>query len=79
MAKSIVLDRFAVVAEMMRQDLTVVELSQRAGVGFSAINKARTGAPIWRTTARHIADGLGVPLDDLRQKQEPQEVPECRS
>lgn len=68
MAKSIILDRVAVIAEMARQELTVVELSQRAGVGYSAVNKARNGGPIWRTTAQHLADGLGVPLEQLRRK-----------
>lgn len=68
MAKSIVLDKVSVVAEMCRQDLTTEELAQRASVGRSAINKARTGAPIWRTTAQHIAAGLGVPLEKLKQE-----------
>lgn len=68
MSKSIVLDRVAVIAEMARQELTVVELSQRAGVGYSAINKARNGCPIWRTTAQHIAAGLGVPLKQLKRE-----------
>lgn len=68
MAKSIILDRVAVIAEMARQELTVVELSQRAGVGYSAINKAWSGAPIWRTTAQHIAAGLGVPFDQLKRE-----------
>ena len=53
---------------MARQDLTVTELCQKAGVGRSAVNKARTSGPIWRTTALHIAKGLGVELDDLRRK-----------
>lgn len=68
MSKSIVLDRVAVITEMARQDLTVTELCQKAGVGRSAVNKARTGGPVWRTTAQHIANGLGVELDDLRRK-----------
>lgn len=68
MAKSIILDRVAVIAEMARQELTVVELSQRAGVGYSAVNKVRNGAPVWRATAQHIADGLGVPLEQLKRK-----------
>lgn len=68
MSKSIILDRVAIITEMARQELTVVELSQRAGVGYSAINKARNGAPIWRTTAQHIAAGLGVPLEQLKRE-----------
>lgn len=76
MAKSIILDRVAVIAEMARQDLTTEELSRKAGVGRSAVNKARIGESMWRTTAGHIADALGVPLEALKlppQRQE-QEV-----
>ena len=66
MAKSIILDRVAVIAEMARQDLTTEELSRKAGVGRSAVNKARMGQSMWRTTAGHIADALGVPLESLK-------------
>ena len=74
MAKSIVLDRVAVIAEMARQDLTTEELSRKAGVGRSAISKARIGGAMWRTTAGHIADALGVPLESLRLPPQEQEV-----
>lgn len=75
MAKSIILDRVAVITEMARQDLTTEELSRKAGVGRSAVNKARIGGAMWRTTAGHIADALGVPLEQLKQPpQQSQEV-----
>lgn len=75
MARSIILDRVAVIAEMARQDLTTEELSRKAGVGRSAVNKARIGGAMWRTTAGHIADALGVPLEQLKQQpQQSQEV-----
>lgn len=76
MAKSIILDRVAVIAEMARQDLTTEELSRKAGVGRSAVNKARIGGAMWRTTAGHIADALGVPLEAL--KQQPQQSQEAQ-
>ena len=66
MARSIVLDKVAVVAEMCRQDLTTEALSRKAGVGRSAVQKARVGGTMWRTTAGHIADALGVPLEQLK-------------
>lgn len=76
MAKSIILDRVAVIAEMARQDLTTEELSRKAGVGRSAVNKARMGQSMWRTTAGHIADALGVPLESLKlPPQQSKEVP----
>ena len=75
MAKSIVLDRVAVIAEMARQDITTEELSRKAGVGLSAVQKARIGGAMWRTTAGHIADALGVPLEQLKPpQQQEQEV-----
>lgn len=75
MGRSITLDRVAVIAEMARQDLTIEELSRKAGVGRSAVQKARIGESMWRTTAGHIADALGVPLESLKQQpQQSQEV-----
>ena len=74
MAKSIILDRVAVIAEMARQDLTTEELGRKAGVGRSAVQKARAGGAMWRTTAGHIADALGVPLESLRLPPQEQEV-----
>lgn len=74
MGRSITLDKVAVVAEMCRQDLTTEELSRKAGVGRSAVNKARIGATMWRTTAGHIADALGVPLESLRRPPQGQEA-----
>ena len=65
MSKSVVVDRVAVVSEMVRQNLTVIELSRKAGVGLSAVQAMRRGRPVWRTTAQHVAAALGVPLEDL--------------
>ena len=67
MGKSITLDNVAVVAEMCRQDLTIDELSRRAGVGRCAIWKVRQSKPVWRTTAGHVANALGVSVDDLKE------------
>ena len=52
-------------AEMVRQDITVEELSQKAGVGRSAVQSMRRGRPVWRTTALHVARALNVPLESL--------------
>lgn len=67
MAKSIIVDRVKVIAEMARQDLTGEELAQKAGVGRSAVIKMRKGQPVWRTTAGHVAAALGVTVDDLKE------------
>ena len=68
MSKSITVDRVKVVAEMARQNLTTEELSLKAGVGRNAIWKMRKGQPVCRTTAGHVANALGVPLDDLKEE-----------
>lgn len=65
MSKSIMVNRAQFVAEMVRQDITVEELSQKAGVGRSAVQSMRRGRPVWRTTAQHVARALNVPLESL--------------
>lgn len=67
MSKSITLDRVKVIAEMARQNITGEELSQKAGVGRSAIQKMRKGQAVWRTTAGHVAAALGVTVEDLKE------------
>lgn len=67
MSKSIVVDRVKFIAEMARQNLTGEELAQKAGVGRSAVIKMRKGQPVWRTTACHVANALGVSVDDLKE------------
>ena len=70
MSKSIIVNRAQFVAEMVRQDITVEELSQKAGVGRSAVQSMRRGRPVWRTTALHVARALNVPLESLMPNQE---------
>ena len=65
MAKAICVDRVKVIAEMARQNITGEELSQKAGVGRSAVYSMRSGRKVWRTTAQHVANALGVQLEDL--------------
>lgn len=68
MSKSIVVDRVKVIAEMARQNLSCEELAQKAGVGRSAVIKMRKGQPVWRTTAGHVANALGVSVEYLEGK-----------
>lgn len=68
MAKSVIVDRVKVIAEMARQNVTCEELMQKAGVGRAAIWKMRKGQPVWRTTAAHVARALGVPLETLLEE-----------
>lgn len=68
MSTSIIVDRVKVIAEMARQNLTGEELAQRAGVGRSAVQKMRKGQPVWRTTAGHVANALGVSVESLMEQ-----------
>lgn len=47
------------------QNITGEELCQKAGVGRSAVYSMRSGRKVWRTTAQHVANALGVQLEDL--------------
>lgn len=67
MSKSIVVDRVKFITEMARQNLTSEELAQKAGVGRQAIWKMRQSKPVWRTTAGHVANALGVSVDNLKE------------
>lgn len=67
MAKSIIVDRVKIIAEMARQNITAEELAQKAGVGRQAIWKMRQSKPVWRTTAGHVAAALGVSVEDLKE------------
>ncbi len=69
MSKSITADRIKIITEMARQNITGEELAQKAGVGRSAILKMRKGQPVWRTTATHVANALGVPVESLVRKE----------
>lgn len=70
MAKTIIVDRVKVVTEMARQNLTNEELAQKAGVGRAAIWKMRKGQSVWRTTAKHVARALDVPMESLMEETE---------
>ena len=65
MAKAIVVHRVKVITEMARQNIAGEELCQKAGVGRPAVYSMRSGRKVWRTTAQHVANALGVPLEDL--------------
>ena len=48
--------------------LSEEELAQKAGTGNSAIYKMRKGLPVWRTTAQHVANALGVSVESLMEQ-----------
>lgn len=60
-----VLSRVAVISEMAKQHLTILELSVASTVSVSTIGAARCGRSITKNSARRIATALGVPLESL--------------
>ncbi len=70
MSKSIAIDRVKLIAEMARQDITGEELARRACVCRSAVTAMRCSRPVWRNTARRVAQALNVPLESLLPDQE---------
>lgn len=64
-----VLDCVRVVAEMKRQRLTSLELANKAMCGLSTVQSARNTRSISKNSARRIAAALGVPLEELLEKE----------
>ena len=63
------LDRVKLIAEMARQDLTVIELSEKSGVSRVTITGIRGGKPCSKNTAEKLALSLGVSIQDLKMEE----------
>lgn len=64
------LDCVRVVAEMKRQRLTSLELANKAMCGLSTVQSARNARSVSKNSARRIAAALGVPLEELLEKED---------
>lgn len=64
------LDRVKLISEMARQEIGTAELAEKSGISRSSITALRSGKSCNETTARCIADALGVPMSALAQKEE---------
>lgn len=60
-----ILNRVAIISEMAKQHITILELSVTSTVSVSTIGAARCGRSITKNSARRIAAALGVPLENL--------------
>ena len=67
MARSITVDRVKMITAMVQQDITGEELARNACVGRSAITAMRCSRPVWRNTARRVAQALNVSLESLME------------
>lgn len=63
------IDRVKFAAALARADMTTVKLSAKVGISRGTISVVKSGKSCKETTAQRIADGLGIPLDDLIAKE----------
>ena len=59
------LNRIALISEMAKQHLTILELSAASTVSISTIGAARCGRSITKNSAKRIAAALGVSIESL--------------
>lgn len=59
------IDRVKLVAEMVRHDMTVQELSKKATVSRATICAMRGGKSSNANSVRRVAAALGVPVESL--------------
>ena len=61
--------RVKLIAELARQDLTVIELSEKSGVSRVTITGIRGGKTCSKNTAEKLALSLGVSIQDLKTEE----------
>ncbi len=62
------IDRIKFVTELVKQDLTLVELSKKCGVNRVTLSNIKNGKSCRDEIAIKIANGLGVDLNKLLEK-----------
>lgn len=60
------IDRVKLIAEMARQDMTILNLSEKSGVSRVTITNIRGGKTCTEATAAALAHGLGVSIEALK-------------
>lgn len=63
------IDRVKLIAEMARQDLTTIRLSEMSGVSRVTVSAVRCGKACTSKTAGKIAQALGVPVESIIRKE----------
>lgn len=62
------IDRFKLIVEMARQDITVIQLAEKSGVSHVTVSAVRSGKACSKVSAEKIAAGLGLNVDDLMEE-----------
>lgn len=61
-------DRVKLVAEMARQDMTVLRLADLSSTSRATISAVRKGKTCSKETAAKIAAGLNVPVEQIMEE-----------
>ncbi len=61
------IDRVKLIAEMAKQRISVVELSERSGLSRSSITSVRNGKSCSTATGKAIAHALNVKIEELQE------------
>lgn len=59
------IDRYKLINELMRQEMTQGELAERAGISRATVNYIKSGKSCSDEVGHKIADALKVPLETL--------------
>lgn len=62
------INRIKLAAELVRQDMTQIQLAEKAGVSRMTISGIKNGRSCSDKSGIKIADALGVPIEDLLER-----------
>lgn len=62
------IDRIKLITEMARQDVTSIQLAERAGVSRVTVSALRCGKTCTAETAGKIARALGVDVSEIMEE-----------
>lgn len=62
------IDRYKLINELMRQEMTQTKLAERAGISRATVNYIKGGKSCSDEVGQKIADALELPLETLLEK-----------
>lgn len=63
------INRISLVAEMARKDMNIKKLTELSQVSRATITAVKSGKSCTQETAAKLAQGLGVPLETILEKE----------
>ncbi len=63
------INRVSLVAEMARKDMNIKKLTELSQVSRATITAVKSGKSCTEETAAKLAQGLGVPLESILEKE----------